>query len=420
MNDRPERNYTLVAIITLVFFVISFLTNILGPIIPDIIQSFRLSLTLVSLLPFSFFVAYGLLSIPAGIGVERFGEKPVLVVAFGLALAGSLAFALFPAYPVAIASLFFIGAGMALLQVALNPLLRTAGGEEHFAFNLVVVQLVFGFASYLSPLLYSYLVQHLGEGGGREGFAIELLARVVPEKLAWVSVYWVFAVISAAMLLLMLLLRIPRVELAEDERPGTWDTQRLLLRNRVVILFFFGVFAYVGTEQGLANWMSKFLAAYHGFDPQREGAQAVSRFWGFFTAGTVLGLLLLKLFDGRKVLIGVSLAAIACLSLALFGTASVSPFAFPATGFFISSMWSIIFALALNSLPSLHGAFSGILCTGIVGGAVVPVIIGSLGDHFGLRTGLLFLYLTLAYILSIGLWARPLVTNKTLRFTTPD
>ena len=69
----------------------------------------------------------------------------------------------------------------------------------------------------------------------------------------------------------------------------------------------------------------------------------------------------------------------------------------------------------MNSLDRHHGALAGILCTGIGGGAIVPLIIGQLTDYFGeLRYGMCFLYLTLGYVLSIGFWARPLVTNKTL------
>ncbi len=414
MSDSPQRNFRLVAVIALIFFVISLLTNILGPIIPDIIESFQLSLTMVALLPFSFFIAYALTSIPVGITMERLGGKPLLVVAFLLAFLGSLAFALFPAYPVAIASLFCIGVGMAMLQVVLNPLLRTVGGGEHFAFNMVLVQLVFGSASFLSPKLYSCLVTSLNSAEAPDNTAISLLSKVVPDQLAWVSVYWVFALISLLMLLMTALLRLPKVELDEEERPGAWETQKELLRNRTVILFFLGIFAYVGTEQGLANWMSKFLAIYHGFNPQTEGAATVSLFWGLFTAGGVLGLVLLKIIDSRKVLTGLAVAAITCLTFAISGGPAVARLAFPATGFFISSMWSIIFSLALNSLERFHGAFSGVLCTGVVGGAVVPLVIGALGDWLGLRAGMMILYLTLGYILSIGIWARPLVKNKTV------
>jgi len=163
--------------------------------------------------------------------------------------------------------------------------------------------------------------------------------------------------------------------------------------------------------------MSKFLSDYHGVDPQTIGASSVSYFWGLLTAGCLLGLLLLKLWDSRKVLIWFTAAATVTLSAALFGSSEIALYAFPLTGFFASVMWSVIFSLALNSYSSNHGSFSGILVTGIVGGAIVPVIVGWLGDMFGLRIGMMFLYLTLGYILSIGFWAKPLVTNETIRLT---
>jgi fucose permease len=102
------------------------------------------------------------------------------------------------------------------------------------------------------------------------------------------------------------------------------------------------------------------------------------------------------------------------LAVALAGPASVSRIAFMAVGFFLSVMWSIVFSLALNSVAEHHGSFSGILCTGIVGGAVVSWLVGAIGDQLGLRAGMTLLFLTLGYIFSIGLWAKPLVDNATV------
>ena len=82
-----------------------------------------------------------------------------MMFAFAVSFLGSLILALFPNYLNAVFSLFLIGSGMAMLQVAINPLLREAGGEEHFAFNATIAQLIFGAASFLSPLVYSYLVR---------------------------------------------------------------------------------------------------------------------------------------------------------------------------------------------------------------------------------------------------------------------
>jgi MFS transporter, FHS family, L-fucose permease len=79
-----------VSLVFLTFFVISLLTNILGPIVPDMINSFRVSLPAAGFLAFAFFIAYGVTSIPGGFLVERFTEKPAMVLAFLAGTWGSL------------------------------------------------------------------------------------------------------------------------------------------------------------------------------------------------------------------------------------------------------------------------------------------------------------------------------------------
>ncbi len=404
----------MVGIVMLTFFVISFLTNIFGPLVPDIIKGFNLSLTLVAILPFAFFIAYGVISIPAGMLLEKYKEKKIMVTAFLVAFAGSLMLAVFPNYLSALGSLFLIGCGMAMLQVVINPLLRVSGGEENYAFYSIMAQLIFGLASFISPHVYSGIVLNLNKGSQGNLF-FTTLAKLVPATLPWISMYWLFAVICVGMILVILFSRFPKVELKSDEKPEAIRIYIMLFKKRVVVLFFIAILCYVGTEQGVANWISQFLATYHGYDPQKTGADAVANFWILMTAGGVLGLLLVKLMDSRKVLIWFTLLAIISLSVALFGSGQTALIAFPMVGFFASVMYPIIFSLALNSLEEHHGSFAGILVTGIIGGAIVPLIVGWLGDHLGLRAGMCFVYLTLGFILSIGFWAKPIITNKTIK-----
>jgi FHS family L-fucose permease-like MFS transporter len=403
-----------VSLVFLTFFLISLLTNILGPIVPDIISSFHVSLTAAGFLAFAFFIAYGVISIPAGFLVERFSEKLVMVAAFLAGTAGSLSFALFPGYRVAIVSYFTIGAGMAVLQVAINPLLRVAGGEENYAFNSTLAQLIFGSASFISPRIYSYLVLHLRSPSAGENIFLRALRKLTPPDLPWASIYWIFTISAFAMVIVLLFSRFPKVQYTAEERVGSLDMYRNLVRQHVVWLYFLAMFAYVGSEQGTADWMSSFLSQYHGFDPHTTGAAAVSWFWGLLTAGCLAGMLLLKIFDSRKVLIGAGVGALFSLSAALFGSANISVIAFPVVGLFASVMWPIVVSLALNSVAEYHGSFSGILGTGIIGGAVVPVIIGRIGDYAGLRVGLTCLYITFGVVLSVGFWARPIISNATI------
>lgn len=385
----------------------------MGPLIPDLIKGFSLSLTLVAFLPFAFFIAYGVMSIPSGMMIEKYKEKKVMITAFAVAFLGSLILALFPNYLSAVGSLFIIGCGMAMLQVVINPLLRTSGGEENFAFYSVLAQLIFGFASFVSPLVYSKLVFAMGHDTKDNGL-LTYLYTLVPTQLPWISLYFLFVVICFFMILIIAVSKFPAVELKQDEKAGALATHITLLKNKQVVLYFIAMICYVGSEQGVANWISQFLLSYHGLDPQKIGAETVAYFWGLMTAGGVLGLLLLKIMDSRIVLITFTGLAIISLTVALFGTSSMALIAFPMVGFFASVIYPIIFSLALNSVSEHHGSFSGIMVTGIIGGAIVPLIVGWLGDNYGLRLGMCFLFLTLGFIFSIGFWAKPIITNKTI------
>ena len=404
-----KRNYYIVMLIFLIFFVISFITNILGALNPNVITSFHLSLTLSAFLPFAFFIAYGIASIPAGMLVEKYKEKKIMLLAFLIAFLGASLFSIFPNYIVFIISLFMMGAGMAMLQVAINPLLRVSGGEEHFAFNSVMAQLIFGGASFLAPMFLTYLISGLNDQN--KNFVKNIFSNIVPVNLSWTSLYWVFTILLLLMSGIIFISKFPMVERKEDEKTGTWNTHKSLFKQKIVILYFIGIFSYVGTEQGVSYWLSKFLYDYHNFDTVTKGASIVGWFWGMMSIGCLIGLGLLKLFDSRRVLVGAVLLAMLFLTLALFGSGNLALMAFPLIGFSLSVMWSIVFSLALNSVSEQHGSFAGILCTAIIGGAVMQLFIGWLGDVFGLRIGMMFIYLTLIYLLFLGLWAKPLITN---------
>lgn len=409
-----KKKYYLITLIFVIFFAISFLTNILGAINPNVSDSFSLNGTMTGLLPFSFFIAYALMSIPSGILVQKFDEKKSLSFAWILALAGALLFSIFPSFPVFLCSLFLIGCGMALLQVIIYPLLRVVGGEKHFAFNSVFAQLVFGAASFLSPFVYSYLVTHLRDEAPDQGVIISIISYLTPDTLSWVSIYWIFSFVSFLMIIILLSSPIPKVVRNEDETVGAWQTHVELFKQKNVILFFLGIFSYVGVEQGISNWISEFLRTYHGLKPEVEGSSTVGLFWGMMTVGCIPGMALLKVMDSKMVLRIFTIAAMIILACTLFGNATFALYGFPALGFCLSVTYAIIFSLALNSVSKFHGSFAGILCTGIAGGAIISLLIGKLKDLIGLQTGMMVLFFPLVYILSISFWAKPIVPNATI------
>lgn len=404
-----RRHPQLVLLVLLVFFVISFITNILNSIIVAVKDSFELSLSAAGFLPFSFFIAYAVMSIPAGFLTERYSSRSLLTASFLVIVLSCLLFVLNPTYGYFLSTLFVLGLCMAVLQVIINPMLRFAGGEEHFAFNSVMAQVVFGGASFLSPWLYIELAKE-------ESFArlSDLLPEWISLSFPWLSLYLFFALLAIIILGVIWLIPFPEVEASEKTENGALSAYKELSVNRWTYLFFLGIFAYVGFEQGVGNWVAEFLKTHHGFSSEEIGASTVSYFWAMLTFGSLVGLVLLKFMDSKNVLMLSSSSSIIFLLLSLYGLGPWALVTFPAIGFSISVMWSIIFSLGLNSVPSHHGALSGILCTGIAGGAIWPLLIGIIGDWINLQWAMTILLLPLIYILSIGFWAKPLIRNKTL------
>jgi fucose permease len=408
-----KRNYFVVVLIMLIFVTISFVTNIWGSLIPDVQASFNLSLTLVGFIPTFLFLAYGL-SIPVGMLAERFQAKPLLVAALVCGFLGCFLFAIRPSYGMALVSLFTIGIGFSMAQVIINPLLRVAGGEEHYAFFGNMSQLVFALGSAASPQLYAYLTRHLRATEGPRNFVIAMLDKVVTPGMPWISLYWVFTAMVLLMIVLIAAVRLPPLELNESEKVGSLDTIKYLFKKPAVWFYFIGIFCYVATEQGVSNWISSFLQKYHDVDPTRAAQISVSGFWGAMALGCAVSLVLLKLFDSRKILLVFMSCGVVTLFLSLFGSRHMAMVGLPAMGFWISVGWPLIFSLALNSLDKHHGSFAGILCTGIIGGAVMIPFVGKLGDLFGLRFGMLAMCITIGYMIFISLWAKPLVNNATI------
>lgn len=413
---KNNKKWGMLALIMMFWFTISFITNILGPLIPDIIHNFELKdLAMAGFIPTSFFLAYAIMSIPAGILIDKYGEKPVLFTGFLMPFIGTVLFACLPFYSILLVSSFIIGLGMAMLQTVINPLQRVVGGEENYAFIAELAQFVFGVASFISPLVYTWLIHALAPGVYQPGknFLLDILADITPVTLPWVSLYWVFTVLLLIMLLVVSLVRFPRIELKDDERSGSSASYKKIVPSKIRMAFLLRNLLLCQYGTGVF-FMSTFLEQYHGIDPKTVGAQSISYFWGSMTVGCLFGMFLLKLIDSKRLLQILGILSMGLLLIALFGSAEMAVWAFPAIGFCISMMYSIVFSLALNTVTQNHGSFAGILCSGIVGGAGGPLLVSLVSDATSLRTGMLLILVFMGYITFIGFWAHPLVNNKTV------
>ena len=395
-------NIYLVVFVMVVFFVISFITNIIGPLIPQFIKTYDLSLVLASFLPLSFFLSYGIFSIPAGIYLERYGGKIVMFSAFIISSVGAGLIIILPGYLSFIISFFLIGTGMAILQVAINPLLRHAVSGENFAFFSIIGQLAFGSASFLSPIFYKFLLEE------KNPFGIFLFSDE-----SWLWIYVLFIVAVLALIIFLFFLHIPDNKSNSDR----FDIRVFFnfLKSRTSYFYFFGLFSYVGIEQGINNWSSEFLYQYHSLKPEVVGVEVISAFWGNLTIGTIISLFLVKLIEEKKLLNIYALSSSIIVLLAIHGDSEISVLSFKLLGFSISGVWSVMISLGLNSVPRNHSVFTGILLTGIVGGAIFPFLIAGVGQLFNLKVGMHIILIGLVYLSYVGFTAKPLVSNKIIK-----
>jgi len=156
------------------------------------------------------------------------------------------------------------------------------------------------------------------------------------------------------------------------------------------------------------------LYQYHSLDPAVVGVEVISAFWGNLTIGTVINLFLIKLFDEKKLLNFYAISSSIIILLALHSYSEVSVISFKILGFSISGIWSLMISLGLNSVSKNHSIFTGILLTGIVGGALFPFIIAGVGQLFNLKVGMHIILLGFIYLSYVGFNARPLIKNKIL------
>ena len=399
---KANFNISLVIFVMVLFFVISFITNIIGPLIPQFIKTYNLSLVLASFLPLSFFFSYGMFSIPAGIYLERYGGKIIMAIAFLTSSVGAVLIIVYPGYFSFIISFFLIGTGMAILQVAINPLLRQAVSGENFAFFSIIGQLAFGSASFLSPIFYKFLLENSNPLG---------ITFFSNDPWIWIYVFFIGAIIF--LLIFLYLLKIP----SNNSKAEQFDFKTFFnfLLSKKTTFYFFGIFCYVGIEQGINNWSSEFLYQYHLLDPEVVGVEVISSFWGNLTIGTVVSLFLVRLINEKKLLNIYSLSSALLILFAIHGNANFSVLSFKLLGFSISGVWSVMISLGLNSVSKNHSILTGILLTGIIGGAIFPFIIASIGQLFSLKIGMHTILFGLMYLSYVGFKAKPIVSNKLVK-----
>lgn len=426
---KQENKSFLALLIAVGFAYFSFgaITNVAGAIVPKIRETYEVSAYLSTFLAAVFFVAYGLTSIPWGMLMERSGKKATLILSSAITTAGVALFAMIPSFSMNMLSMFLCGIGITGVQVALNPLVSEISDPAKYSRNLTLFMVINGLGSYAAP---------------------QLVTLIKGQGLHWSTTYWVFTAISLIMLAAVAMPKYPKEklsahhdiddadevanvapsgEVAAMSSAGSEDTVAvknftldLLTSKPLIYLYALGIFLYVGVEVGVANTIGFLLEdKFHITMSMGDAAEAakntvISNYWGGLLVGRLLGSAVLDRISSKNAIkIYISLAAVS-LFLALNGDLNQALWAFPTVGFFISIMFPSIYSLATNSFGKEYsGSVSAVLCTAIIGGAVIGPAIAAVAEAFqgsalvpNWDAGLLVAFGCYAYIFAVGLFAK--------------
>lgn len=405
--SRLKNNFFLLLIaLAFAYFTFGAITNVAGAIVPKIKETYQVSGSASSFLASVFFIAYGLTSVPFGVMISRLGTKFTLIFGSLITTIGVFMFASVPGYYANMLAMFICGVGITAIQVAANPLVKEVSNPEKYSRNLTLFMVLFGVGSSIAP----YIVTLMKSKG-----------------LEWNYTYWLFTIISLIMLFTLAFPRYPeekkgegRREKREERREKGEGNFSLLLKDPLMIMYTLAIFLYVGVEVGVANNIGLFLEDVHkisnllGEKAEATKNAAIGNYWFGLLLGRLVGSFVLDKISTKKAIqIFISGAAIS-LGFAVFSKdLNVVLWSFPLIGFFISIMFPSIYGLAIDSYKKEYSSIiSGILCTAIIGGAVIGPVIAKLAEVTGTiqepnwHVGMLVAFGCYAYIFSVGIWAK--------------
>lgn len=356
------------------FLVFAMVTNVLGAVTPLVIEKYGLSLAEGGLLTLSFFIAFGLASIPAGLFSERYGKKTAMLLGIALMFLGALSFFLSGQFFLLLASTLLAGIGVTFIQVGANTLVEDISPAGEYVKNLNITHAIFGFGSFSSPLIVGFL---LGRGYD------------------WRLAYLLFVLLCIPLFFATLKANAPRRVANRRLNLGALCNK---LFDRELMSFALGLFLYVGTEVGIATWLILFLKNERGIGVQ-TGMLALSLFWAMLAIGRYFGGHLTHRFSPKDILSAFSACAIALLAIIMSIKTAPAAFILPLMGLSLSVMFPTMFSVAIENTRSNKGIASGILMSAVVGGAIIPYIMGLVGGRYGLATSFYLLFIPLGYIL---------------------
>jgi MFS transporter, FHS family, L-fucose permease len=388
VSGAPSSYGTPLAIVTTLFFVWGSLTSLNDVLIPYAQNAFKISLAASMLIQTAFFAAYFFFSIPSSKIIDWIGYKRAIVAGLLTMVLACLMFypaAKIPSFPFFLAALIVLATGITILQVAANPYVAVLGNPQTASSRLNLTQ---AFNS-LGTTVFPWIGAHLILGASSTAIA----QNVAAQSNAIIRLYVYFFTVALLILAMGIAIsRLPKIESAQHQigqkvNDSVWKHPNLIFGA-------IGIFVYVGGEVAIGSAIANYLALPNigGFaaevaDPAARylaakgvAAQYISLYWGGAMVGRFVGSALLQKIRPGKLLTLAAVMAALLVTISVLTNGPIAMWSILAVGLFNSIMFPCIFTMGIAELGPLTGDGSGILNTAIVGGAVIPWLVGKAAD----------------------------------------
>ena len=355
-----------------------------GPFVGLAKEHFQLSNFMATLIQFVGFMMFFIISIPMGIYQDKKNKKHVLGLGLIVALIGLVIpiFKGLESYAFFLLAVLLLGGGAAILQVAGNPIMRDVSPEGKYSRNLSFGQFVKAIGSLSGPIIPVIAARWLGAG--------------------WEVI---FPIYSIALLITLIILSLTKIDEKKEEgaSPVTFASSFNLLGNGYVAMMVLGIFIYVGAEQCVSSGIPLFLNEKFGIDIESLGVAGTGLFFFTLMIGRFLGGLILNWMSAKSFLVTTVLFSFLGIIGLLAGPQAIVVVSILLIGLGFANIFPLIFSITVDRMPERTNELSGLMVTAIVGGAILPLIMGKLADVSNITIGLLVPLAGMLYIAYVAL-----------------
>lgn len=359
--------------------------DVVGPLTGLIKDEFQLSNFLAQLIPFMGFLMFGLLSIPIGVIQDKFSKQSILLFGLLLALLGLVfpQIGRFSSFTALLAGILILGAGATFLQVSGNPLMRDVSPPGKYSRNLSLAQFIKAIGSLSGALIPLAAVNYLNSD--------------------WKLLFPIYSVLLVITLIWLRLMKI-KEDNSEKGTRATMYSSISLLGNKYVALMVTGIFLYVGAEVSMSSGLPIYLKDSYGLDIARFGLLGTLFFFIALMAGRFLGAIILNWIRAKTFLkISVFVSLLGFIGL-FAGVQIIAMISICLIGLGFANIFPLIFSITVDAMPDRSNELSGLMVSAIVGGAIIPVLMGLVADSTNTTIAFVVPLACILYILALSIF----------------